>query len=92
LEITVRGGHLFFDSLVSDSPSVVFDTLAAADIDGDGDLSRAELEAADIGNYDPGNDDTITNLWSWVEAQSQMVGHVDGEGHCDAHSHDHDHP
>ncbi len=49
-------------------------------------LTRAELEAAGIGAYDPGNAD-VDDLWAWLVAQSATLGHVDGEGHCDAAAH-----
>ena len=82
-EITVHADHLFFDSLVAEEPAVVFQALADADADGDGIIARAELERADIGAYDPGSEGGIDDLWAWLVAQSQRVGHVDGEGHCD---------
>lgn len=83
-EITVHADHFFYDSLVSEAPAVVFQALADADADGDGDITQAELEAADIGGYDPGSAGGVGSLWAWLVAQSQSVGHVDGEGHCDA--------
>lgn len=85
LQITLHADHLFGDSLVSHDPAVVFQALADADADADGKITRAELEAADIGAYDPGNDSGIDNLWKFLVAQSQSLGHVDGEGHCHAH-------
>lgn len=85
-EFTIHGDHLFFDSLVADEPAVVFAALADADANEDGDITQAELAAADIGAYDPGNA-AIDDLWSWLVAQSQLIGHVDGEGHCDSHAH-----
>lgn len=86
-QLTIHADHLFYDSLVSPEPQVLFQALADADSDQDGDITRAELEAASLGSYDAGNDDTVNNLWDWLEAQSATLGHVDGEGHCDATSH-----
>jgi hypothetical protein len=86
-QITVHADHYFYDSLVSSDPSLVFQELADADTDGDDEITRAELEAADIGSLDPGSDDEVDDLWSWLVAQNATLGHVDGEGHCDAHSH-----
>ena len=83
-QITVHADHFFYDSLVAEEPQVVFQALADADSDEDGTITRAELEATGIGSYDPGNDDTVNDLWTWLEAQSRTLGHVDGEGHCDA--------
>lgn len=82
-EITVHADHLFYDSLVSQAPALRFQPLADADTDGDGAITRAELEAASIGGYDPGNADVAT-LWEWLVAQAGTVGHVDGEGHCES--------
>jgi hypothetical protein len=81
LQITVHADHLFYDSLVSEEPALRFDALAAADTDNDGALTMAELAATDIGAYDPGNL-AIDDLWSFLAAQAQTMGHVDGEGHC----------
>jgi hypothetical protein len=81
LQITIHADHLFYDSLVSEQPASRFDALAAADTDADGELSMAELAATDIGAYDPGNL-PIDDLWSFLAAQAQTMGHVDGEGHC----------
>jgi len=81
LQITVHADHLFYDSLVSEEPALRFDPIAAADADDDGDVTMDELGAADIGAYDPGNL-PIDDLWSFLAAQAQTMGHVDGEGHC----------
>lgn len=81
LQITVHADHLFYDSLVSEEPALRFDAIAAADADDDGEVTMAELAAADIGAYDPGNL-AIDDLWSFLAAQAQTMGHVDGEGHC----------
>lgn len=82
-QITVHADHLFYDSLVSEEPDLRFQAIADADGDGDGAVTQAELAAADIGAYDPGNSDA-DDLWSFLVEQSRTVGHVDGEGHCDA--------
>jgi hypothetical protein len=81
LQITVHADHLFYDSLVSEEPALRFDPIAAADTDDDGVVTMAELAATDIGAYDPGNL-AIDDLWSFLAAQAQTMGHVDGEGHC----------
>jgi hypothetical protein len=84
-QITVHADHLFFASLVAEDPDLRFAALAAADDDGDGDgvITQAELQAAGLGSYDPGNLD-IADLWAFLVAQAGTMGHVDGEGHCDA--------
>ncbi len=83
-QITVHADHFFYDSLVAEEPQVVFQALADADTDLDGFITKTELESTDIGSYDPGNDNTVDNLWTWLIAQSRTLGHVDGEGHCEA--------
>lgn len=82
-EITVHSDHLLYDSLVAEEPSLFFGPLAAADGDRDGVISESELAATDIGAYDPGNSGA-TDLWTYLQALVGNLGHVDGEGHCDA--------
>ena len=86
-QITVHADHFFYDSLVLEEPQVVFQALADADADDDGAITRAELEASDIGSYDPGSAGDVNDLWTWLIAQSRTLGHVDGEGHCDSQAH-----
>lgn len=86
-QITVHADHFFYDSLVAEEPQVVFQALADADADDNGAITRAELEAADIGSYDPGSAGDVDELWAWLIAQGRTLGHVDGEGHCDSHAH-----
>lgn len=86
LQITIHADHLFYDSLVAAEPELRFQALADADADADGEITRGELEATDIGGYDPGSEDGLDDLWSWLEAQARSLGHVDGEGHCETSS------
>ncbi|RAL20071.1 hypothetical protein DL240_18745 [Lujinxingia litoralis] len=83
VELTIHGDHLFFDSLATgaEAPSLIFDHLAGADANDDGDITRAELEATGVGALDVGNY-AIDDLWNWLDAQSMQVGHVNGEAHC----------
>jgi len=84
--LTIHADHVFFDSLVSDEPGVAFDIMAGADADADGVITQAELAAVDItseAKYQVGNRTDITDLWSYLEAQTGLLGHIDGEGHCD---------
>ncbi|PRQ06126.1 hypothetical protein [Enhygromyxa salina] len=83
LQITVHADHLFYDSLVSEEPDLRFDAIAQADTDADGIVTQAELASAGLGAYDPGNLE-IDDLWGFVSAQAQTMGHVDGEGHCES--------
>src|SRR5690554_6755992 len=90
-EITIHADHLFSNSLVSHDPVLGFQALADADTDDDGEITRAELEAADLGSYDPGSDGHVENLWAFLSAQSKSLGHADGEAHCATHTHEHAH-
>lgn len=83
-QITVHADHLFYDSLVSETPRLLFQPLADADADGDEAITQDELAATDIGAYDPGSEDGVDDLWTWLVAQTRTLGHVDGEGHCHA--------
>ena len=81
LQLTIHSDHLFGDSLVAENPKLLFGPLAAADADDDGVITINELKDAGIGAYDPGNQD-IKNLWDFMRAQAENIGHVNGEGHC----------
>lgn len=83
-QITIHADHYFYDSIVSSEPSLVFDELAGADVDEDGVITQAELEAADPGALDTGSSGDIDTLWAYLVALNQTLGHVDGEGHCDS--------
>jgi hypothetical protein len=82
--LTIHADHLFYDDLVSEEPGVRFDAIAAADSDGDGDITTAELTAVDITGferYQVGSFD-VEDLWTFIDHQGSTVGHIDGEGHC----------
>ncbi len=84
-QVTVHADHLFYDDLVSEEPHVAFDLIAEADTDADGAITETELRALSIvdeARYQVGSAD-VEDLWTFIEAQSQTVGHIDGEGHCD---------
>jgi hypothetical protein len=83
-QITIHADHLFYDSLVAEEPQLLFQPIADADASGDGEVTREELAATDIGAYDPGSAGGIEDLWAWLVAASRTVGHADGEGHCHA--------
>lgn len=88
VQLAIHGDHLFYDDLFATEPAVRFDLIAQADDDGDGDgeISQAELEAVDLrplANYQVGSTD-ITDLWRFIEHQTTTLGHIDGEGHCEA--------
>ncbi|MEL6545582.1 MAG: hypothetical protein AAFQ82_13205 [Myxococcota bacterium] len=80
-EITAHADHLFYDSLVSESPDLRFDALADSDLDGDGWIAPDELAARDVGAYDVGNTG-VDDLWSFLREQVRTLGHANGEAHC----------
>jgi hypothetical protein len=82
--VTIHADHLFYDDLDDDEPDVRFDLVATADADMDLVITGEELRAVDITadeNYQVGSRD-IDNLYDFIEAQTQTLGHIDGEGHC----------
>lgn len=86
-QLTIHSDHLLYDDLDSEEPNVAFDIIASADADGDMIITEGELAAVDITGetrYQVGSRD-ITDLWSFIEAQTKTVGHIDGEGHCETH-------
>lgn len=83
MQITVQADHLFFDSLVAEEPALIFQPLADADANSDGEITQDELTMTDLGGHDPGSEGGIDDLWSFLRAQARTVGHLDGEGHCE---------
>jgi hypothetical protein len=85
-QITVHADHLFYDDLFSEEPEVQFELIASADADDNGVVTQAELAAVNITtlpDYQVGSE-PIADLWSFIEHQTATVGHIDGEGHCEA--------
>lgn len=83
--LTIHADHLFYDDLVSEAPNLAFQLIADADVNGDGEVTEAELRATDIRTqerYQVGNTG-ITTLWNFIARQSTNLGHIDGEGHCE---------
>jgi hypothetical protein len=85
-ELTIHADHLFFDDLVDEDPAVAFGLIAEADADGNGEVTQEELAAFDLSTqarYQVGSL-PIENLWDFIAYQVTLIGHVDGEGHCDS--------
>lgn len=87
-ELTTHGDHFFYDRLqASPDPAVEtnlrFDAIAAADKDGNGEVTLDELKAVplDVPTYNP-SPFAVTNLGDFVTALSRTVGHYRGEGEC----------
>lgn len=84
VQITIHGDHLFYDELYDPEALLLFDLVASADADNDGEITQAELLAVDLRplpNYQVGSTD-IVDLWHFIEHQSTTIGHIDGEGFC----------
>lgn len=84
-ELTLHADHLFYDDLEAPDPNLTFDAIAAADADGNGEVTLSELHAVDISaaaRYQGGGGQ-ITDLGAFVTALTQTLGHIDGEGHCE---------
>jgi len=84
-QLTIHGDHLFYDDIVAEEPNVAFELIAATDADGDGVVTRAELQVKDLGaeaRYQVGSTG-VTNLWDFIAYQTGTLGHIDGEGHCE---------
>jgi hypothetical protein len=63
--------------------SLRFEEKAAADQDGDGEITLAELDAQpiDVRRYDPSGLDA-PSLGAFMTSLSRTVGHFRGEGEC----------
>ncbi|MFT3926827.1 MAG: hypothetical protein QM778_30055 [Myxococcales bacterium] len=87
-ELTTHGDHLFYDRLMASAnpaikTSLRFEEKAAADTDGDGEITLAELEAApiDVRLYDPSGLDA-PSLGAFMGSLARTIGHFKGEGEC----------
>jgi hypothetical protein len=87
-ELTTHGDHFFYDRLkASDDPAILtslrFDEKAAADKNGDNEITLEELSAApiDVIKYDPSGFDAPT-LGAFMMSLARTVGHFRGEGEC----------
>ena len=87
-QLTIHGDHLFYDDLAASTAKLRFGNIAAADKDGDGKITLAELSAVKLatipkekGTYGTGAS-SIDDLGAFVSALSRTVGHFRGEGEC----------
>lgn len=87
-ELTTHGDHFFYDRLQASPDATVptslrFDALAAADEDGDGEVTLEELDGTliDVRLYDPSGLGAAT-YGEFVTALARTVGHFRGEGEC----------
>lgn len=92
--ITIHGDHLFFNGFPEGAEGGVMrlaQWLADCDLDLDGNVTRAELEAISPSDlveiddrYQLGGSplSPLTNMWTYVRAQLKTQGHFQGEGEC----------
>lgn len=100
--ISIHGDHLFFNGFPEGAEGGVTrlaQWLADCDLNLDGEVTQAELEAIridDLAEIDsrfdlggapalPGGE-SLTHVWSYVRAQLSTQGHFNGEGECAAAS------
>ena len=88
-QITIHGDHLFYDDLQAEDAKVRFGSLAAADADGDGVITQAELAAVELasipaseGTFGTGSVSGVHDLGAFVAALSRTLAHFRGEGEC----------
>lgn len=83
-QITIHGDHLFYDGLDNADAVVRGEAVVAADADGDGIVTQAELSAVSIASlgYNVGPYSDVTDLGAFIRFLTKTLGHIDGEGHC----------
>ncbi|HEY8945896.1 MAG TPA: hypothetical protein VIM73_16620 [Polyangiaceae bacterium] len=89
VELTIHGDHFFYDDLASPDAVLRFEPIAAADADGDGNVTLEELSAVKLveipeGSYGTGSASAVDDLGAFVRALTATLGHFRGEGHCTA--------
>lgn len=87
IDLIVHGEHLFYDDLQSHHAVLRFDPIAAADGDGDGEITLDELAAVKlvevaVGTYGTGSAVGVNTLGDFITAQAQSVVHYRGNGGC----------
>lgn len=87
VDLIVHGEHLFYDDLQSHQAVLRFDPIAAADKNGDGEVTLDELDAVKlveiaVGTYGTGSAVGINTLGDFVTAQAQSVVHYRSNGGC----------
>lgn len=99
---TIHGDHLFFNGFPEGEEGGArryAQWIADSDLDLDGEITRAELEAllpSDLAEIDEryalgGAPLELTSMWAYVIGQLKTQGHFQGEGECpfDGVAHDH---
>ncbi len=87
-QLTFHGDHFFYDDLLSETPKLRFEAVAASDTNGDGETTIEELAMVDLSElpadqYGAGGAADIFDLAAFEAALSQTLVHFQGEGHCE---------
>jgi hypothetical protein len=90
--VTLHGDHLFFDAFPTGDEGTIMrraQWLANADLDGDANVTAAELQAASASDLFPASLYSLTGAlvpvstaFDFVRAQLATQGHFQGEGEC----------
>lgn len=91
VQLTIHGDHFFYDDLTAENAVLRFNSLAAADADSDGEVTREELADVQLfdlteGSYGTGSASGVNTLDDFVQALTSTLGHFRGEGHCVSHA------
>lgn len=86
-QVTIHGDHLFYDDLEDPEARVRFDAIAAADANGDrevtlDELAMVQLTSLPMTQYGTGPVPNVRTLRDFVTYLVATVGHFNGEGHC----------
>jgi hypothetical protein len=87
-QLTIHGDHLFYESMVDPEAGLRFQAIVDADANNDQIITKEELQDfsgvsfQSLDNYDVPAESQIDNLWDYLSAQIETIGHIDGEGHC----------
>ncbi len=86
-QVTVHGDHLFYDDLEDPDALIRFDAIAAADANGDhevtlDELAQVQLTSLPMMQYGTGPVPNVRTLRDFVTYLVATIGHFNGEGHC----------
>ncbi len=86
-QVTIHGDHLFYDDLENPEARVRFDAIAAADANGDhevtlDELAMVQLTSLPMTQYGTGPVPNVRSLRDFITYLVATVGHFNGEGHC----------
>lgn len=84
-QIWLHADHLLWDQLGTEEASLAFDGIAAADADGDLNITAEELAAVDLASagYETAGVD-VDNLYEFITFSVSQMAHLNGGGGCTA--------